>query len=338
MKATSIYAVGAALVDTEVRVSDAFLQDHSIDKGVMTLVEQSRQVELISALNSLDSILHRQSGGSACNTAVAASYFGATACFGGKVANDDDGELFANDLAHANVAFYSAKSEGITGKCLVMVTDDAERTMNTYLGVSDAFSEGEINHNALMSSEWFYIEGYLQTDARRTAVIKAAVEKAKQNGVKVALSLSDPFVAQLFADNLKSVIGDGVDLIFCNKDEAQAFTQAGSIDSAAEQLKAYAKTFVITDGTNGALVFDGQELFNAPAVKANAIDTNGAGDMFAGAFLYAINAGEDYQSAAQLANKAAAMVVERFGPRLEAADFKQLKASWVNKIEPKRLQ
>ena len=328
MKKTNIYAVGAALVDTEVTVSDAFLQDHSIDKAVMTLVEQSRQTELVNALNSCGTSLNRQSGGSACNTAVAASYFGATACFGGKVANDGDGELFANDLEKANITFYSAKSEiGVTGKCLVMVTDDAERTMNTYLGVSDSFSEAEINHNALMSSEWFYIEGYLQTDDQRTAIIKAAVEKAKQDGVKVALSLSDPFVAQLFGDNLKSVIGDGVDLIFCNKDEAQAFTQADRLDSAAEALKAYTKTFAITDGANGALVFDGQELFNAPAVKTKAIDTNGAGDMFAGAFLYAITAGKNYQWAAQLANRAAAMVVERFGPRLEAADFKRLKTS-----------
>jgi sugar/nucleoside kinase (ribokinase family) len=328
MKTTNIYAVGAALVDTEVTVSDAFLQDHSIDKAVMTLVEQSRQTELVNALNSCGASLHRQSGGSACNTAVAASYLGATACFGGKVANDGDGELFATDLEQANVIFYSAKSKtGITGKCLVMVTDDAERTMNTYLGVSDAFSEAEINHNALMASEWFYIEGYLQTDDNRTAVIKAAVEKAKQNGVKVALSLSDPFVAQLFAGNLKSVIGDGVDLIFCNKDEALAFTQAESVESAAEALKAYAKTFAITDGANGALVFDGQALFHTPAVKANAIDTNGAGDMFAGAFLYTITAGKDYQSAAQLANKAAAMIVERFGPRLNKTDFEQLKIS-----------
>ena len=208
-----------------------------------------------------------------------------------------------------------------------MVTDDAERTMNTYLGASEQFTQSEIDPTALADSEWFYIEGYLQTDDKRTAIIKAAVEKAKQNGVKVALSLSDPFVAQLFSDNLKSVIGDGVDLIFCNKDEALAFTQAESLESAAEQLKTYTKTFAITDGANGALVFDGHELFNAPAVKAKAIDTNGAGDMFAGAFLYAITAGKDYHWGAQLANKAAAMIVERFGPRLNKTDFEELKIS-----------
>ena len=328
MRKTSIYAIGAALVDTEVKVTDDFLNKYSIKKGVMTLVDRLRQEELKDALDSSSSNLKRQSGGSACNTAVAASHFGAKACFGGKVANDDDGELFASDLEDAGVNFLSGKSDnGITGKCLVMVTDDAERTMNTYLGVSDTFSEAEIDENALMGCEWFYIEGYLQTDNKRTEVVNSAVKKAKQNGVKVALSLSDPFVAQLFAGNLKSVIGNGVDLIFCNKDEALAFTQADSIETAAKQLKTYTKTFAITDGANGALIFDGLDLFRAPAQKAKAIDTNGAGDMFAGAFLYAITAGENYRWASQLANKAAAMIVERFGPRLNKTDFKKLKMS-----------
>ena len=328
MQKTSLYAIGAALVDTEVRVTEDFLNEYSINKGVMTLVDESRQEELKDALDSSRANLKRQSGGSACNTAVAASNFGAKACFGGKVANDDDGELFASDLQDAGVSFFSGKSEnGITGKCLVMVTDDADRTMNTYLGISDAFSEAEINENALINSEWFYIEGYLQTDDKRTEIVYSAVKKAKQNGVKVALSLSDPFVAQLFAGNLKRVIGDGVDLIFCNKDEALAFTQTDSIDTAAKQLKTYTKTFAITDGANGALIFDGQELFRASAFKAAAIDTNGAGDMFAGAFLYAITAGKNYQWAAQLANKAAGLIVQRFGPRLNKTDFNKLKMS-----------
>jgi sugar/nucleoside kinase (ribokinase family) len=321
-----IYAIGAALVDTEVEVSDSFLTEHSIDKGVMTLVEQPRQAELISSLKKNDSTLLKQSGGSACNSVVAAAQLGSKTYFGGKLANDDDGRLYADDLTQAGVSHaFSPADQGVTGKCLVMVTSDAERTMNTYLGVSDEFAETEINQSALASADWFYVEGYLQTDDRRTAVVKSAVEFAKQQGVKVCLSLSDPFVAQLFSGNLKSVIGDGVDLIFCNKDEALAFTATDSVDQAAKELKAYATTFVITDGANGATVFDGDSLSQVPGVKAKAIDTNGAGDMFAGAFLYAITSGKSYQKAAQLANQAAAKVVERFGPRLDKADFESLK-------------
>jgi sugar/nucleoside kinase (ribokinase family) len=321
-----IYAIGAALVDTEVEVTDSFLIEHSIDKGVMTLVEQPRQAQLVNSFNQNGSRLLKQSGGSACNSVVAASQLGSKAYFGGKIADDDDGRLYADDLTQAGVSHaFSPTDHGVTGKCLVMVTSDAERTMNTYLGVSDEFAETEINQSALAKSEWLYVEGYLQTDDHRTAVVVSAVEFAKQQGVKVGLSLSDPFVAQLFSGNLKSVIGDGVDLIFCNKDEALAFTAADSIDQAAKELKAYAATFVITDGANGATVFDGDNLLNVPGVKAKAIDTNGAGDMFAGTFLYAITSGANYQRAAELANQAAAKVVERFGPRLDKADFDSLK-------------
>ncbi len=321
-----IYAIGAALVDTEVEVTDSFLAKHAIDKGVMTLVEQSRQAQLVDSLNQNGSKLFKQSGGSACNSVVAAAQLGSKTYFGGKLANDDDGKLYADDLTEAGVshAFLPA-DQGVTGKCLVMVTSDAERTMNTYLGVSDEFAETEINQSALAKSDWFYVEGYLQTDDHRTAVVKSAVEFAKQQGVKISLSLSDPFVAQLFSDNLKAVIGDGVDLIFCNKDEALAFTGADSINKAAKELKNYAITFVITDGANGAIFFDGKSLVQVPGVKARAVDTNGAGDMFAGTFLYAITSGKSYQKAAELANQAAARVVERFGPRLEKADFESLK-------------
>ena len=321
-----IYAIGAALVDTEVEVTDSFLAKHAIDKGVMTLVEQSRQAQLVDSLNQNGSKLFKQSGGSACNSVVAAAQLGSKTYFGGKLANDDDGRLYADDLTQAGVSHaFSPADQGVTGKCLVMVTSDAERTMNTYLGVSDEFAETEINQSALAKSDWFYVEGYLQTDDPRTTVVKSAIEFAKQQGVKVGLSLSDPFVAQLFGDNLKSVIGDGVDLIFCNKDEALAFTGADTIDKAAKELKNYAITFVITDGANGAIFFDGKSLLQVPGVKAKAIDTNGAGDMFAGAFLYAITSGKSYLKAAQLANQAAAKVVERFGPRLDKADFEALK-------------
>ncbi|MFP6834071.1 MAG: adenosine kinase [Porticoccaceae bacterium] len=321
-----IYAIGAALVDTEVEVTDNFLAEHSIDKGVMTLVGQPRQSELISSLKKHGSTLLKQSGGSACNSVVAAAQLGSKTYFGGKVAADDDGKLYAQDLTQASVSHaFTPADQGVTGKCLVMVTSDAERTMNTYLGVSDEFAETEINQSVLAKSDWFYVEGYLQTDDHRTAVVKSAVEFAKQQGVKVGLSLSDPFVAQLFSDNLRSVIGDGVDLIFCNKDEALAFTGADTIEQAVETLKSYTKTSVITDGANGATVFDGDSLSRVPGVKAKAIDTNGAGDMFAGAFLYAITSGKSYQKAAQLANQAAAKVVERFGPRLDKADFESLK-------------
>jgi sugar/nucleoside kinase (ribokinase family) len=329
MATYNIYGIGAALVDTEVEVSDAFLSSAQIDKGVMTLVDEQRQSELLEALASENTHMLRKCGGSVCNSVVAASSLGAKTFFSGKVANDSDGQLYINDLQDAGVAFHSAGQEtGITGKCLVMVTEDAERTMNTFLGASEALSEREIDQAALVDSEWFYVEGYLVTDESRTLATKIAVETAKANNVKVAISLSDPFVVAVFGDALREVIGGGVDLIFCNKDEAMAFTGTESLEAAAEGLKRYTKTFAITDGANGAITFDGNTMNQSKGVEAKAIDTNGAGDMFAGAFLYAITSGKRYAWAAGLANDCAARVVAQFGPRLEALEFDAIKAKF----------
>jgi sugar/nucleoside kinase (ribokinase family) len=329
MSKYNIYGIGAALVDTEVEVSDAFLASAQIDKGVMTLVDEPRQGELLAALASENAHMLRKCGGSVCNSVVAASSLGAKTFFSGKVADDADGQLYINDLQHAGVAFHSAGQEsGITGKCLVMVTDDAERTMNTFLGASEALSEREIDQAALVDSEWFYVEGYLVTDEARTLATKVAVETAKANGVKVAVSLSDPFVVAVFGDALREVIGGGVDLIFCNKDEAMAFTGTDTREAAAESLKQFTKTFAITDGANGAITFDGYIMNQSKGVEAKAIDTNGAGDMFAGAFLYAITAGKSYAWAANLANDCAARIVAQFGPRLEASEFDGIKAKF----------
>jgi sugar/nucleoside kinase (ribokinase family) len=329
MATYNIYGIGAALVDTEVEVSDAFLASAQIDKGVMTLVDEPRQSELLEALASENTHMLRKCGGSVCNSVVAASSLGAKAFFSGKVADDRDGQLYINDLQDAGVDFHSAGQEsGITGKCLVMVTEDAERTMNTFLGASQALSAREIDQAALVDTEWFYVEGYLVTDEARTLATKAAVETAKVSGVKVAISLSDPFVVAVFGDALREVIGGGVDLIFCNKDEAMAFTGTESLETAAKSLKQHTKTFVITDGANGAITFDGNIMNQSKGVEAKAIDTNGAGDMFAGAFLYAITSGKSYAWAAGLANDCAARVIAQFGPRLEASEFDVIKTKF----------
>tara|TARA_Y100000991_G_scaffold203300_1_gene177877 strand:- start:42824 stop:43813 length:990 start_codon:yes stop_codon:yes gene_type:complete len=321
-----IYGIGGALVDTEVEVSERFLADAKIDKGVMTLVDEARQRELLDALSSEDLKLIKKCGGSVCNSVVAASSLGAKAFFTGKVADDADGELYVNDLNSSGVDFHrGGQDSGITGKCLVMVTDDAERTMNTFLGVSETLSSKEIDRDALKNSKWFYVEGYLVTGEARTSVVREAVEFAKENGVKIAISLSDPFVVDVFGDALLDVMGNGVDLIFCNKDEAIAFTGASDLESAIEKFERISKCFAITDGANGSVTFDGEHLAKCPGFSAKAIDTNGAGDMFAGAFLYAITLGKSYDWAAKFANNCAAKVVEQFGPRLNLEELMDIK-------------
>ena len=327
MKKYNIYGMGAAIVDTEVIVSESFIKENEIGKGLMTLVDADRQKYLIDSLTTQRIPVKMSCGGSACNSVVAASMFGSNAFFSGKVANDDVGDFFIKDLNRSGVDFHQVDpSNGVTGKCLVMVTPDAERTMNTNLGASLELTYREVDENALSNSEWLYIEGYVVTDDQRTAVARDAMEFAKQNGVKTSLSLSDPFVVEVFSDNIKTIIGDdGLDLIFCNGDEARSFTGTHNIEAAAEGLKKHAKTFVITRGAGGSLVFDGSNLIHTDGVLASAVDTNGAGDMFAGAFLHALSQGKDFAWAAGFANAASSRVVSQFGPRIKPIEYISLK-------------
>lgn len=326
MKQYHVYGLGAALVDTEIEVSDDFLQTANIEKGLMTLVDESRQSELLTLMKDHLVGSKRASGGSACNSIIAASYFGAKTFYSCKVANDENGQFFHQDTQAAGVSIQAGElPKGTTGKCLVMITPDAERTMNTFLGISETLDASQLDPSAIAQSEFLYLEGYLVTSPTgKSAAIKAR-EIAEENNVKTAISLSDPGMVQFFGDGLKEMIGKKVDLLFCNKDEALSWTKTTNIEDAAEAMKTSATSFAITLGKDGALVFDGKNSTKIAGESVTAIDTNGAGDMFAGAFLYAITAGKTYPEAAELANKAAAKVVSQYGPRLKPEQHAALK-------------
>lgn len=322
-----VYGIGAALVDTEIDVTDSDLRELDIQKGVMTLVDENRQGQLMTQLS--DHLVHskRASGGSAANTIIAASYFGGRNFYSCKVADDENGEFYINDLRAAGVDYdHKGKLDaGITGKCLVMITPDAERTMTTFLGMSATLSEAELHPDVVPQSQYIYMEGYLVSSPDGKAAAIQLRELAEQNGVKTSISLSDPAMVDLFGDGLKDMIGKGVDLIFCNEQEAKGFTNSDSIEAAAEGLKQYANTFAITRGARGALVYDGKSLIELDSLPVKAIDTNGAGDMFAGAFLYAITHGHSYELAGKLASHAAAKLVTQYGPRLAAEQHGEIK-------------
>lgn len=322
-----IYGIGAALVDTEIEVTDQDLVQLGADKGVMTLVDAERQQALMAQLSGHLVASKRASGGSGANSIIAASYLGAKTFYSCKVADDENGEFYLNDLAAAGVDYHAKSSghEGTTGKCLVMITPDAERTMTTFLGVSEGLSIDEINEPALARSAWAYIEGYLVTSATGKPAARRVRQLAAEQGVRTAISLSDPAIVRFFKSGLQDIIGDGVDLLFCNSAEALEFADAPSIETAVEKLKPWAKQIAITQGAQGAWLYDGKELTHVDAVPVKAIDTNGAGDMFAGSFLYALSQGMRFTEAGRLANRAAALVVSQYGPRLRPEQHQSLK-------------
>lgn len=326
MSRYDVYAIGNALVDYEFEVSVAELSRLGISKSVMTLIEEARHDELVGELQGEKH--KRACGGSAANTLIALQQLGGKSFFSCKVANDEPGDFYFADLKANGVdtnLSSSVRDEGKTGKCLVMITPDADRTMNTFLGITGEVGPADLNHEALLASRYLYIEGYLASSPSAREAVAIARKEARRHGIAIALSLSDPNMVRYFGDGLRGFVGDGVDLLFCNEAEALAYTGASDVFAAAQKLRDHAVAFVITRGAHGALAFDGDHFIETPTEPVAVKDTLGAGDMFAGAFLYARCQGWDFRRASALANFASGLVVSEFGPRLASRFLPALK-------------
>jgi sugar/nucleoside kinase (ribokinase family) len=324
MRKYHVYGVGNALVDMEYGVEPEDLEKLRIDKGVMTLVDEAHQVEIMAHLAERRHV--KGSGGSAANSVIAVSQLGGRGFYSCKVANDALGLFYLDDLIANGVGTnrHGERDGGHTGRCLVLVTPDTDRTMVTFLGVSGGLSSAELVTDAIADSDYFYMEGYLVTSDSARAAVTGGREIAEGVGVKTAISLSDPNMVTYFKAGLMEMIGDGVDLLFANEAEAKGMAGTGGLDEAIAYLKTIAREFAITRGPKGALVWDGSRIIEIDAVKVQAVDTVGAGDMFAGAFLYGLTHGWGHERAGALASAAAAKLVSSLGPRIPAGETQEV--------------
>lgn len=313
-----VYAIGNALVDIEYRVTDEFLARHGISKGQMTLIDEAAQQRLITALDSEFGLEKRASGGSAANSIIAVAAFGGRSFYSCKVANDGTGDFYVHDLHAAGVSsnLKPVREAGTSGTCVVMVTPDTERTMHTFLGITSDVSVTELVPEALQASRWLYIEGYLVSSDSARAAVREARRIARSHGVQIAMTFSDPAMVRFFRPGLAEMLDDGVDLLFCNEEEACLWANALSVEHALQELRKVARQVVVTQGSQGALVWDGREQIRIAPSPATPLDSNGAGDMFAGAHLFGLTRGWSPARAGALASSAAAAVVSQFGPRL----------------------
>ena len=317
----NVYGIGNALVDIEFKVSEALLQRLKIDKSVMTLIDLERHDALLCQLSALEPI--RACGGSCANTMIAFSQFGGKSFYSCRVADDAAGHFFLEDLKKQGVAANrnasidsNSKIKLATGKCLVFATPDADRTMNTYLGISEDLTCEQIDLNVLEQAQYLYIEGYLvSSELSRNTAIKTH-EAAKHFGLKTALTLSDRNMTHYFLQGLIDMIGTGVDFLFSNEEEAKSFCQVNTFDEAVCDLKKYAKQFVITRGAKGAFLFDGKRGIHVKARPVQVLDTLGAGDIYVAGILYGLTHALPLTTAATLASEAAAVMIQKFGPRL----------------------
>lgn len=317
-----IYGMGNALVDMTYHVSDEFLNKHEVAKGLMSLVDEQRQAYLMEELGQFEPQM--ACGGSAANTIIAAQQFGSKNFYSCLVADDFLGDFYYQDLTKNAVQsdLATCRGQGQTGKCLVMVTSDAERTMNTYLGITAQYSSKQLNLEALKNSKWLYIEGYLVTGEQSFKACLEAQHLAKKYGLKVALTFSDPSIVEFFHDQMSQLVEAGVDLLFCNEAEAQKFTKVVHWE---EQLIERVESFAVTLGAQGCRYYLLGEAVNIAGHKVEAVDSNGAGDMFAGAFLNQIVQGKSYREASEFAVRASSRIVSQYGPRLGEKAICELK-------------
>ena len=323
-----IFGLGSAILDTEVSVSDQVLKNSNVIRGTMTLVDENQQEVTLRLLSKQSKFLAQSSGGSICNSLVAASNLGAKVFFNGKIGNDKVGDMFMEDLQFNNVDFFDGERIGKTGRCLVMITPDAQRTMQTCLGDQASLFLDDVDYAALKDSEWLFIEGYLLSDSHSCATIESVMRFAKRHGVKIALGLSDSLLIDRHYAEFTKIITAGIDLIFCNKEEAFSLSRTKTLPEAFSEMQNFSKYYVLTDGEKGAYAFDGSELVYNESISVEAIDTNGAGDIFAGAFLYSISHGKSFPCAIELSNFCASIIVTNYSARLKKDDFDRIKSKF----------
>ncbi|MEZ7518490.1 adenosine kinase [Psychrobacter sp. NPDC078370] len=329
-----VMAIGNALVDHEYVLSDAALEETELTKGNMTLAEFEEQQQLLAYFKLAEIEPSKQAGGgSAANTMFTFASLGGKPFYACRVGDDDQGAFYLRDLHEAGVATSdkSIHEGGVTGSCVVAVTEDGERTMQTYLGTSSEIAADNVDFDALTQADWLYLEGYLAMSESIQPAMTQLRQQAGIHNAKIAVSFADPAVVKFAKDGLLNMLGNKVAVIFCNSEEAKLFTDKKQVKAAARALLEYCQTAVVTDGANGAVIAhqptDEAEIevhdVATPAV-ANVIDTNGAGDNYAGAFLYALSQQYSLPECGRLASEISAQVIQQFGPRLASQDYRDI--------------
>lgn len=309
-----VVGIGHAIVDILANTNDAFLNEHGIAKGTMTLVDGFRAETLGRAMTKAI----EASGGSGANTMVGVASFGGTASFIGKVNGDRLGRVFAEDIHKAGVHFDSkpAKGGAATASSHILITPDGHRSMNTFLGCAPELTDADTSAENVSAAKILYVEGYLWDTPGAKSAIRTAIARAKAASRKVAFTLSDPFCVGRWRDEFKALLAHDVDIVFANEAEAKALYETEQFDEAFQQIRKWGKTAAITRSAQGSVVAEGRHvhiLDAEPVVRVE--DTTGAGDQYAAGFLFGLARGLPLDVCGRLGGIAAAEVIAHMGPR-----------------------
>jgi hypothetical protein len=313
-----VFGMCNPLYDIQAEITDEMLREIGLEKGGMFLIDEEQQRALVARI--YEHIVHSESGGSGANTMIGLALLGGRACYAGKIGTDEHGLLYADKLREKQVTVSVRAGEGTTGICVVLITPDAERTLCTFLGICRELGPDDVDLDAIRASKYLYVTGYLwDTETQKAAVLRA-MQTAHEAGVKVALSLSDPFCVNRHRDAFLQIARDYVDLLIGNDEEAMHLTGTATPHEAIQATAGLCEMAVVTMGSRGSLLRHGDTLVEAPAYRVHPVDTTGAGDMYAAGILYGLTHGLSLEQTGNLAAYAAAQVVAKLGPRLDDLD------------------
>ncbi len=319
-----ILGIGNAIVDVVGAVDDSFLSRHDMHKGAMALIDARTAEAIYAAMPPAK----ETSGGSAANTCAVAANLGARVAYLGKVANDQLGNVFAHDIKASGVHFPSAALTGgaPTARCMILVTPDGQRTMNTFLGACVTLGEDDVDDRLVAASSVLYLEGYLFDPPAAQAAFYKAARAAHAAGRQVALSLCDAFCVDRHRAAFRELVADYVDILFANETEITSLYEENSFEAAAEAARRDVALAALTRSEAGSLILRGTETVEVGAEPAKVVDTTGAGDAYAAGFLAGWTAGKPLAACGRLGSIAAAEVISHYGARPEA-DLKKLAAA-----------
>lgn len=309
-----VVGVGNSLVDVIAHADDTFIAAEGLVKGSMTLIEADRAVGLYRTLGSAVEM----SGGSAANTMCGVASFGGRAAYIGKVADDDLGAVFAHDLRAVGVTFRPGVPDGgvPTGRCLIVVTPDAQRTMNTYLGMSSFLHPADIDTAVVAAAKVTYLEGYLYDRPEAKQAFRVAARAAHGAGRLVSLTLSDSFCVDRHRDDFRGLVEDEVDILFGNSEELCSLYELESFDDAVAAVRQDCHLAAITCGKEGSVIVTREGVVEIAAEPVDrVVDTTGAGDLYAAGFLYGLTHGRSLADCGRLGSVAASEVISHVGPR-----------------------
>lgn len=325
MSGLQVYSIGNILMDILTDVTDEDIQTLGLDKGIMRLVEQEERKKILDFIQNKPKVY--QCGGSAPNTTITLSSLGIQTGLSGKVGKDDIGQTYIRQLEDQGVESFVSIEEGHTGTCIILITPDSERTMNTDLAINREYNRGNIDPDAIKNAQYFYFTGYMWDTEEQKDALNQAIAIAREKGTKIVFDLADPFAVNRSRDDFQKMIHEHYDIVFANREEARLMFGHDDIEASIKELASLCEIAVVKDGKHGSYVAKGDRVIHIPVNKVQAVDSTGAGDTYAAGFLYGLCSDYSLEKSGHFASWLASQIVRKKGAQFGSNELEEIRSS-----------